>query len=150
MTMKHKINTKSLFVNVAISLVVLVCGIVIGKYLPSNKPKTPKITKYVYYGEINTGCKTPIPSLVHRISRSDIFNKLGGVPNVATAYEISNAIFIRTFGKDKINYSELFSIQLRNKYIWTVGAVAQYQPFWFYNIDIDKRDGCIIDFRLAK
>ena len=30
MTMKHKINTKSLFVNVAISLVVLVCGIVIG------------------------------------------------------------------------------------------------------------------------
>ena len=72
------------------------------------------------------------------------------MPDAATAYEIANAVLIATYGKNKINYSERFSIQLRNKYIWTVGAVAQYQPFWFYNIEIDKRDGCIIDFRLAK
>ena len=144
MTMKHKINTKSLFVNVAISLVVLVCGIVIGKYLPSNKPKTPKITKYVYYGEINTGCKTPIPPLVHRISRSDIFNKLGGVPNVATAYEISNAIFIRTFGKDKINYSIPFKIELQDGYIWSIEAQSLNTPLLlFYKIRIDKQNGGI-------
>lgn len=144
MTMKHKINTKSLFVNVAISLVVLVCGIVIGKYLPSNKPKTPKITKYVYYGEINTGCKTPIPPLVHRISRSDFFNKPGGVPNVATAYEISNAIFIRTFGKGKINYSTPFRIELQDGYIWSIEAQSRNTPLLlFYKIRIDKRNGSI-------
>lgn len=144
MTMKHKINTKSLFVNVAISLVVLVCGIVIGKYLPSNKPKTPKITKYVYYGEINTGCKTPIPPLVHRISRSDFFNKPDVVPNVATAYEISNAIFIRTFGKDKINYSTPFRIELQDGYIWSIEAQSLNTPLLlFYKIRIDKRNGSI-------
>ena len=138
------IKTKSLLLNVAISLVVLACGILIGKFLPSTKPKTPKITKYVYYGEINTGCKTPIPSLVHRISRSDIFNKLGGVPNVATAYEISNAIFIRTFGKDKINYSTPFRIELQDGYIWSIEAQSLNTPLLlFYKIRIDKRNGSI-------
>ncbi len=72
------------------------------------------------------------------------------MPDAATAYEIANAVLIATYGKNKINYSERFSIQLRNKYIWTVGAVAQYQPFWFYNIEIDKRDGCIIHYTLYK
>ena len=142
------INTKSLCVKVATPLAILICGIVIGRFLLSTKPQTPKNTKYVYYGERET--EAPLEPLGYSISNYKNINKFGAVPDAATAYEICNAILIATYGKDKINYSEHFSIQLRNKYIWTVGAVAQYQPFWFYNIDIDKRDGCIIDFRLAK
>ena len=142
------INTKSLFVKVATPLAILICGIVIGRFLLSTKPKTPKNTKYVYYGESKEG--PPLAPLGQRVSNYKHINKVGAVPDAATAYEIANAVLIATYGKNKINYSERFSIQLRNKYIWTVGAVAQYQPFWFYNIDIDKRDGCIIDFRLAK
>ena len=141
-------KTKSLFMNVATPLAILICGIVIGRFLLSTKPKTPKNTKYVYYGERES--EAPIEPLGYSISNYKNINKFGAVPDAATAYEICNAILIATYGKDKIDYSEPFSVELRNKYIWTVGAVAQYQPFWFYNIDIDKRDGCIIDFRLAK
>ncbi len=142
------INTKSLLVNVTTPLAILICGIVIGRFLLSTKPKTPKNTKYVYYGERET--EAPLEPLGYSISNYKNINKFGAVPDAATAYEICNAILIASYGKDKIDYSEPFSVELRNKYIWTVGAVAQYQPFWFYNIDIDKRDGCIIDFRLAK
>ena len=142
------INTKSLCVKVATPLAILICGIVIGRFLLSTKPKTPKNTKYVYYGERES--EAPLEPLGYSISNYKNINKFGAVPDAATAYEICNAILIASYGKDKIDYSEPFSVELRNKYIWTVGAVAQYQPFWFYNIDIDKRDGCIIDFRLAK
>ena len=141
-------KTKSLLVKVATPLAILICGIVIGRFLLSTKPKTPKNTKYVYYGERET--EAPLEPLGYSISNYKNINKFGAVPDAATAYEICNAILIASYGKDKIDYSEPFSVELRNKYIWTVGAVAQYQPFWFYNIDIDKRDGCIIDFRLAK
>ena len=141
-------RTKSLFVKVIISVAILICGIVIGRFLLSTKPKTPKNTKYVYYGERES--EAPLEPLGYSISNYKNINKFGAVPDAATAYEICNAILIASYGKDKIDYSEPFSVELRNKYIWTVGAVAQYQPFWFYNIDIDKRDGCIIDFRLAK
>lgn len=142
------INTKSLLVKVATPLAILICGIVIGRFLLSTKPKTPKNTKYVYYGERES--EAPLEPLGYSISNYKNINKFGAVPDAATAYEICNAILIASYGKDKIDYSEPFSVELRNKYIWTVGAVAQYQPFWFYNIDIDKRDGCIIDFRLDK
>ena len=142
------INTKSLFVKVATPLAILICGIVIGRFLLSTKPKTPKNTKYVYYGERES--EAPLEPLGYSISNYKNINKFGAVPDAATAYEICNAILIASYGKDKIDYSEPFSVELRNKYIWTVGAVAQYQPFWFYNIEIDKRDGCIIDFRLDK
>src|SRR5574344_267076 len=141
-------KTKSLLVKVATPLAILICGIVIGRFLLSTKPQTPKNTKYVYYGERET--EAPLEPLGYSISNYKNINKFGAVPDAATAYEICNAILIATYGKDKINYSEHFSIQSRNKYIWTVGAVAQYQPLWFYKIDIDKRDGCIIDFRLDK
>ena len=142
------INTKSLFVKVATPLAILICGIFIGRYLLSTKPETPQNTKYVYYGERET--EAPLEPLGYSISNYKNINKFGAVPDAATAYEICNAILIASYGKDKINYSEHFSIQLRNKYIWTVGAVAQYQPFWFYNIEIDKRDGCIIHYTLYK
>lgn len=137
-------NTKSLLVKVPIFLAILVCGIVIGKYLLLTKPEPPKITKYVYSGEINTGRKGPIPVLVLRISRSDTFNKIGAVPNASTAYEISNAIFMRTFGKDKINYSIPFRIELQDGYIWSIEALSLNTPLLlFYNIRIDKRNGRI-------
>ena len=142
------INTKSLFVKVATPLAILICGIVIGRFLLSTKPETPQNTKYVYYGEVKEG--PPLAPLGQRVSNYKHINKVGAVPDAATAYEIANAVLIATYGKNKINYSERFSIQLRNKYIWTVGAVAQYQPFWFYNIEIDKRDGCIIHYTLYK
>ena len=142
------INTKSLFVKVATPLAILICGIVIGRFLLSTKPETPKNTRYEYDGEVKEG--TPLAPLGQRVSNYKHINKVGAVPDAATDYEICNAILIATYGKDKINYSEHFSIQLRNKYIWTVGAVAQYQPFWFYNIEIDKCDGCIIHYTLYK
>ena len=142
------INTKSLFIKVATLLAILICGIVIGRFLLSTKPETPQNTKYVYYGEVKEG--PPLAPLGQRVSNFKHINKVGVVPDAATAYEIANAVLIATYGKDKINYTEYFSIQLRNKYIWTVGAVAQYQPFWFYNIEIDKRDGCIIHYTLYK
>ena len=142
------INTKSLFVKVATPLAILICGIVIGRFLLSTKPETPQNTRYEYDGEVKEG--PPLAPLGQRVSNYKHINKVGAVPDAATAYEIANAVLIATYGKNKINYSERFSIQLRNKYIWTVGAVAQYQPFWFYNIDIDKRDGCIIHYTLYK
>ena len=141
-------KTKSLFVKVATPLAILICGIVIGRFLLSTKAERPKNTKYVYDGEVKEG--PPLAPLGQRVSNFKHINKVGVVPDAATAYEIANAVLIATYGKDKINYTEYFSIQLRNKYIWTVGAVAQYQPFWFYNIEIDKRDGCIIHYTLYK
>ena len=141
-------KTKSLLVKVATPLAILICGIVIGRFLLSTKPKTPKNTKYVYYGERES--EAPLEPLGYSISNYKNINKFGAVPDAATAYEICNAILIASYGKDKIDYSEPFSVELRNKYIWTVGAVAQYQPFWFYNIEIDKRDGCIIHYTLYK
>ena len=141
-------KTKSLLVKVATPLAILICGIVIGRFLLSTKPKTPKNTKYVYYGERES--EAPLEPLGYSISNYKNINKFGAVPDAATAYEICNAILIASYGKDKIDYSESFSIQLRRKYIWTVGAVAQNQPFWFYEINIDKRDGCIFGFRLLK
>ena len=139
-------KTKSLFVNVAISLAILICGIVIGKFLLSAKPEPPK-KNYEYFGEIE---RTPLEPLGQRVSNYKHINRVGVVPDAATAYEIANAVLIDAYGKDKIDYSEYYSIQLRRKYMWTVGAVAQNQPFWFYEINIDKRDGCIFDFRLLK
>ena len=139
-------KTKSLFVNVAISLAILICGIVIGKFLLSPKPEPPK-KNYEYFGEIE---RTPLEPLGQRVSNYKHINRVGVVPDAATAYEIANAVLIDAYGKDKIDYSESFSIQLRRKYMWTVGAVAQNQPFWFYEINIDKRDGCIFGFRLLK
>ena len=38
-------KTKSLFVKLPIFLAILVCGIVIGRYLLSAKPEAPKIKK---------------------------------------------------------------------------------------------------------
>ena len=142
------INTKSLFIKVATPLAILICGIVIGRFLLSTKPETPKNTRYEYDGEVKEG--PPLAPLGQRVSNYKHINKVGAVPDAATAYEIANAVLIATYGKDKIDYSEPFSVELRNKYIWTVGAVAQYQPFWFYNIEIDKRDGCIIHYTLYK
>ena len=142
------INTKSLFVKVATPLAILICGIVIGRFLLSTKPETPKNTRYEYDGEVKEG--PPLAPLGQRVSNYKHINRVGVVPDAATAYEIANAVLIDTYGKDKIDYSESFSIQLRRKYIWTVGAVAQNQPFWFYEINIDKRDGCIFGFRLLK
>ncbi len=137
-------KTKSLLVKVPIFLAILICGIVIGRFLLSTKPKTPKNTKYVYYGEINTGCKSPITPLKYGFSISDTFNKIGAVPNASTAYEISNAIFMRTFGKDKINYSIPFRIELQDGYIWSIEALSLNTPLLlFYNIRIDKRNGRI-------
>ena len=85
-----------------------------------------------------------MPVLVYRISRSDTFNKIGAVPNATTAYEISNAIFMRTFGKDKINYSIPFRIELQDGYIWSIEAQSRNTPLLlFYNIRINKRNGRI-------
>jgi len=39
------INTKSLFVNVTTPLAILICGIVIGRFLLSTKPETQKNKK---------------------------------------------------------------------------------------------------------
>ena len=143
-------KTKSLLLNGAISLVVLVCGIVIGKFIPSAKPETPKITKYVYSGEINTGDPPPMPLPKYRRSNSDNINKTGVAPNVATAYKISNTIFIRAFGKDKINYDKPFKIQLEDGYIWSIEAESQDSPFLSYHIAIDKRNGRIIHLIVKK
>jgi len=140
-------KTKSLFVKVAISFAILASGIVIGRFFLSTKPEPPK-KNYRYFGEVKEG--PPLEPLGQRVSNYKHINKVGVVPDAATAYEIANAVLIATYGKNKIDYSECFSIQLRNKYIWTVGADAQYQPFWFYNIEIDKRDGCIIHYTLYK
>jgi len=143
------INTKSLFVNVAISLAILICGIVIGKFLLSPKPEPPKITKYKYGGEIRTEVPLLKP-LKYRISNYKNINKVGAVPDAATAYEISNALLIATYGKDKIDYSEPFRIQLEESYVWSIEAIPYNQPFWFYDIGIDKRDGRIIYLSSAK
>ena len=136
-------NTKSLFVKVATPLAILICGIVIGRFLLSTKPETPKNTKYKYGGEVRTQMPLLEP-LKHRISNYKNINKVGAVPDAATAYEISKALLIATYGKDKIDYSESFSIQLQDGFMWTVRAQSQNTNFLFYyEIGIDKRDGRI-------
>ena len=107
-------RTKSLFVKVIISVAILSLGIIIGKYLPLIKFEKPKIKQYEYLGKINTGSKIPIKPLPYNISNDNAVNKSGVVTNAATAYKISNAVFIRAFGKDKINYDKPFKIQLLN------------------------------------
>ena len=141
---------KYILVKVAMSLVIFVCGIIIGRFLPSTKPPTPNITKYVYSGEINTGYPPPKPLPKYRRSNSDNINKNGAVPNITTAYKISNAIFIRAFGKDKINYDKPFKIQLEDGYIWNIEAESQDSPFLSYHIAIDKRNGRIIHLIVKK
>ena len=141
-------KTKSLLVKVATPLAILICGIVIGRFLLSTKPKTPKNTKYVYYGERES--EAPLEPLGYSISNYKNINKFGAVPDAATAYEICNAILIATYGKDKIDYSEPFKIQLEDSYVWSIEAIPYNQPFWFYNIGIDKRDGRIIYLSSAK
>jgi len=137
------INTKYLFVNGAIFLAILASGIVIGMYPLSNKSETPKIKKYEYMGEVKTGFPPEKP-LDHHISNYKNINKVGVVSDVATAYEIGNAVLIATYGKDKIDYSEPFSIQLQDGFMWTVRAQSQNTDFLFYyEIGIDKRDGRI-------
>ncbi|MDN5554861.1 hypothetical protein [Prevotella sp.] len=135
-------KTKSLFVNVAISLAILICGIVVGRFLLSAKSEPPP-KKYEYMGEIKTGFPPEKP-LDHRISNYKNINKVGAVPDAATAYEIGNAILIATYGKNKIDYSESFGIQLQDGFMWTVRAQSQNTDFLFYyEIGIDKRDGRI-------
>ncbi len=136
-------KTKSLFVNVAISLAILASGIVIGRFFLSTKPETPKITKYKYGGEVRTEAPLLEP-LKYRISNYKDINKVGAVPDAATAYEISNALLIATYGKDKIAYSEPFKILLEDSYVWSIEAIPYNQPFMYYEIGIDKRDGRII------
>ena len=143
------INTKSLFVKVATLLAILICGIVIGRFLLSTKPETPINTKYKYGGEVWTQDPLLVP-LKHRISNYKNINKVGAVPDAATAYEISKALLIATYGKDKIDYSEPSKIQLEDSYVWSIEAIPYNQPFWFYNIGIDKRDGRIIYLSSAK
>ena len=143
-------KTKSLFVKVPVFLAILVCGIVIGKYLPLIKFEKPEIKQYEYLGKINTGSKAPIKPLPYNISNDNAVNKSGVVTNAATAYKISNAIFIRAFGKDKINYDKPFKIQLEDGYIWNIEAESQDSPFLSYHIAIDKRNGRIIHLIVKK
>ena len=136
------INTKPLLVNVTAPLAILICGIVIGRFLLSTKPKTPKNTKYVYYGERES--EAPLEPLGYSISNYKNINKFGAVPDAATAYEICNAILIATFGKDKINYSTPFRVELQDGYIWSIEAQSLNTPLLlFYKIRIDKRNGSI-------
>ena len=151
MTMKHKINTKSLFVNVAISLVVLVCGIVIGRYLLSAKPEAPKIKKYDYVGKIKTGFPPEKLQYHHFTSIKDV-NKFGVVPDAATAYIIAKAILRATYGReDNIDYSIPCTIQLQDGNVWSVDAAYSRAMFTkWYNIAIDKRDGHIVNLSAEK
>ena len=143
-------KTKSLFVIVIISVAILSLGIIIGKYLPLIKFEKPKIKQYEYLGKINTESKAPIKPLPYNISNDNAVNRSGVVTNAATAYKISNAVFIRAFGKDKINYDKPFKIQLEDGYIWSIEAESQDSPFLYYHIAIDKRNGRIIYLRVEK
>ena len=143
-------KTKSLFVKVIISVAILSLGIIIGKYLPLIKFEKPKIKQYEYLGKINTGSKAPIKPLPYNISNDNAVNKSGVVTNAATAYKISNAVFIRAFGKDKINYDKPFKIQLEDGYIWSIEAESQDSPFLSYHIAIDKRNGRIVYLLVKK
>lgn len=144
------INTKSLFVKVVISVAILSLGIIIGKYLPLIKFEKPKIKKYEYLGKINTGSKIPIKPLPCNISNRDRVNRSGVVTNAATAYKISNTIFIRAFGKDKINYDKPFKIKLEDGYIWSIEAQSLDTRYLSYHIAIDKRNGRIVYLLVKK
>ncbi len=139
-------KTKSLFMNVAISLAILTCGIVIGKYLLSNKPETPKIKQYEYVGEIKT-THPPKEPLDHRFTSIKEVNKFGVVPDAATAYIIAKAILRATYGtRDDIDYSIPFTIKLQDDNVWSVHARCNMSTFTaWYNIAIDKRDGHIVN-----
>ena len=131
-------KTKSLFVKVIISVAILSLGIIIGKYLPLIKIEKPKIKQYEYLGKINTGSKAPIKPLPYDISNDNAVNKSGVVTNAATAYKISNAVFIRAFGKDKINYDKPFimtesvsALQTRGNYIMPSDTIYKAPKEWW-------------------
>lgn len=139
-------KTKSLFMNVAISLAILTCGIVIGKYLLSNKPETPKIKQYEFSGKVKTGFP-PEKIFNHRFTSIKEVNKFGVVPDAATAYIIAKAILRATYGRlDNIDYSIPFTIELQDGNVWSVDARCDMSTFTaWYNIAIDKRDGHIVN-----
>ena len=143
-------KTKSLLVKVIISVAILSLGIIIGKYLPLIKFEKPKIKQYEYLGKINTGSKVPKKSPPYNISNDNDVNKSGVVTNAATAYKISNTIFIRAFGKDKINYDKPFKIKLEDRYIWSIEAQSLDTRYLSYHIAIDKRNGRIIHLLVKK
>ena len=144
-------KTKSLFVKVPVFLAILVCGIVIGKYLPSTKPEVPKIKKYEYEGERKTTFPPKEP-LDHRFTSIKAVNKFGVVSDAATAYIIAKAILRATYGReDNIDYSIPFSIELQDGYVWSVDAAYSRAMFTTcYNIAIDKRDGHIVNLSAEK
>ena len=139
-------KTKSLFVKVPVFLAILVCGIVIGKYLPSTKPEAPKIKKYEYVGERKTTFPPKEP-LDHRFTRIKDVNKFGVVSDAATAYIIAKAILRATYGReDNIDYSIPCTIQLQDGNVWSVDAAYSRAMFTtWYNVSIDKRDGHIVN-----
>ena len=142
-------KTKSLFVNVAISLAILICGIVIGKYLLSAKPEPPQ-KKYKYMGEMKT-TRPPKKTLEHRFTSIKSVNKFGVVPDAATAYIIAKAVLRATYGRlDDIDYSIPFTIELQDGYVWSVNARYNRAMFTtWYNIAIDKRDGHVVNLSAA-
>ena len=144
-------KTKSLFVKVPVFLAILVCGIVIGKYLPSTKPEAPKIKKYEYVGERKTTFPPKEP-LDHRFTRIKDVNKFGVVSDAATAYLIAKAILRATYGReDNIDYSIPFTIELQDGYVWSVDARYSRDMFTtWYNVSIDKRDGRIVNLSAEK
>ena len=144
-------KTKSLFVKVPIFLAILVCGIVIGKFLLSAKPEAPKIKKYDYVGKIKTGFP-PEKLQYHHFTSIKEVNKFGVVPDAATAYIIAKAILRATYGReDNIDYSIPFTIELQDGYVWSVDALYSRATFTTsYNIAIDKRDGRIVNLSAEK
>ena len=144
-------KTKSLFVNVAISLAILTCGIAIGKYLPITKSETPKIKQYEFSGKVKTGFP-PEKIFNHRFTSIKEVNKFGVVPDAATAYIIAKAILRATYGReDNIDYSIPFTIELQDGYVWSVDALYSRATFTTsYNIAIDKRDGRIVNLSAEK
>lgn len=125
---------------------ILVCGIVIGKFLPSTKPEAPKIKKYEYVGERKTTFPPKEP-LDHRFTRIKDVNKFGVVSDAATAYIIAKAILRATYGReDNIDYSIPCTIQLQDGNVWSVDAAYSRAMFTtWYNVSIDKRDGHIVN-----
>ena len=144
-------KTKSLFVKLPIFLAILVCGIVIGRYLLSAKPEAPKIKKYDYVGKIKTGFP-PEQLQYHHFTSIKEVNKFGVVPDAATAYIIAKAILRATYGReDNIDYSIPCTIQLQDVNVWSVDAAYSRDMFTTcYNIAIDKRDGHIVNLSAAK
>ena len=139
-------KTKSLFVNVAISLAILTCGIAIGKYLPITKSETPKIKQYEFSGKVKTGFP-PEKIFNHRFTSIKEVNKFGVVPDAATAYIIAKAILRATYGRqNNIDYSIPSIIELQDGNVWSFDARYNRAMFTtWYNVSIDKRDGHVVN-----